>query len=295
MRSSGDRDARAELPGFIEWAASLEPPPPLPEVQPSDVAVIIYTSGTTGKPKGVMLTQGNIVAEISSALQVIRVDENDNLLCLLPLQHVFASIINVLVPLWLGAQVTFIDTLKRAEIMEALQQAGITILATVPQFFYLFHGRISEELGRKPAPMRAPVSTHDAAERLLRPPLASESRESVLRPHTPQLRQPSPPVRERRLGFRSAGGPGFPRSRPDDPPGLRAHRNHRRLQHHAGREQRHRLGRPPTPGTSTSRSRSPTRTGIGEVLIRGPGGHEGLLQESRRDRRGGARRLVLLG
>ena len=150
----GDRDARSELPGFIEWGASQPGEPSLPEVAPSDVAVIIYTSGTTGNPKGVMLTQENIVSEIGSVLQVIHADEHDNLLCLLPLQHVFASILNVLIPLWLGAQVTFIDTLKRSEILEALQQAGITILATVPQFFYLFHGRIQEELGRKQALVR---------------------------------------------------------------------------------------------------------------------------------------------
>jgi long-chain acyl-CoA synthetase len=151
---SGDRDARSELAGFIDWGASQPDSPALPEVKPADVAVIIYTSGTTGKPKGVMLTQGNIVAEISSVMKVIRADENDNLLCLLPLQHVFASILNVLIPLWLGAQVTFIDTLKRSEILEALQQAGISILATVPQFFYLFHGRIQEELKHQHALVR---------------------------------------------------------------------------------------------------------------------------------------------
>ena len=146
--------ARAELSGLIDWAANLPHPPPLPECQPSDIVTIIYTSGTTGTPKGVMLTQANIVGELQSIFGAIHADENDALLCLLPLQHVLASVINVLVPLYLGGQVVFADTLKRSEILQALEEAGITILATVPQFFYLFHDRIQEELSRKSAVTR---------------------------------------------------------------------------------------------------------------------------------------------
>lgn len=150
----GDRDARTELGGLIEWAEALSPAPALPECGPSDVVTVIYTSGTTGAPKGVVLTQSNIVGEIRSILGGIRADENDALLCLLPLQHVLASVINVLVPLYLGAQVVFADTLKRTEILKALEEAGITILATVPQFFYLFHTRIRDELAKQSPPIR---------------------------------------------------------------------------------------------------------------------------------------------
>ncbi len=147
--SPGEHDPRKELTGLIEWAANLPDPPALPECQPSDIVTIIYTSGTTGTPKGVVLTQSNIVGELQGIFGVIDADENDALLCLLPLQHVFASVINVLVPLYLGAQVVFADTLKRTEILQALEEAGITILATVPQFFYLFHNRIQDELSKK--------------------------------------------------------------------------------------------------------------------------------------------------
>jgi long-chain acyl-CoA synthetase len=149
------RGSRREFSAFLRSAESSEPRPALPGAAPDDVAVIIYTSGTTGRPKGVMLTHANLVAEIVSVLEIIPVDENDTLLCLLPLQHVFASVVNVLIPLYVGARVTFVDTLKRSEILEALEAAGITILATVPQFFYLFHDRIREELGKKPAIVRA--------------------------------------------------------------------------------------------------------------------------------------------
>jgi long-chain acyl-CoA synthetase len=147
----GDRDARAELAGLIDWTVGLPTPPSLPESRPEDIATIIYTSGTTGTPKGVMLTHDNIVSELQSIFGAIHADENDALLCLLPLQHVLASIINVLFPMYLGGQVVFADTLKRTEILKALEEAEITILATVPQFFYLFYNRIQEELSKKSA------------------------------------------------------------------------------------------------------------------------------------------------
>jgi long-chain acyl-CoA synthetase len=146
--------APRDLPGFVEWGSNLSPAPVLPDLQPSDVAVIIYTSGTTGKPKGVMLTQGNIAAELDSIFDVAYLDENDVALGLLPLQHVLSSIVSVLTPLSLGGNIAFVDSLKRAEILEALEQAGITLVPTVPQFFYLFHKRIEEELKRKPAVAR---------------------------------------------------------------------------------------------------------------------------------------------
>lgn len=144
----GDHDVRAELSGLADWGLALNPAPGLPESTPDDWVVLIYTSGTTGRPKGVMLTQTNIMAQITGILSFVPLDENDTLLCLLPLQHVMASIINVLLPLTVGAKVVFIDTLKRAEILEALEAGGVTVLLAVPQFFYLFYDQIQEELNR---------------------------------------------------------------------------------------------------------------------------------------------------
>src|SRR5438034_1042558 len=151
---AGEKDGRRLLADFVSWAGSLDPAPELPPARVQGVAFIIYTSGTTGKPKGVVLTHENILSEIAGILRVVHCDDKDALLCMLPLQHVFASMVNVLTPLSVGAQVAFVDTLKRSEILQALQEAGITILATVPQFFYLFHGRILEEVNKKPPVVR---------------------------------------------------------------------------------------------------------------------------------------------
>ena len=142
--------APKDLKSLVDWSLSSDPAPSLPVPKPSDIVEILYTSGTTGRPKGVMLTQENILSEIVASLTAIHVDEKDNVLCLLPLQHVFAFVDTVLCPLSVGAQVTFIDTLKRSEVLKALEETGITVLPTVPEFFYLLHRQIDDELAKKP-------------------------------------------------------------------------------------------------------------------------------------------------
>ncbi len=126
----------------------------LPDRDLGETLTILYTSGTTGVPKGVMLSEANVTFEIRAVLATFSAGPDDNLLCLLPLHHILPLAMNLLTPLWMGAQVTFADTLKRAEILAALESAGVTILVTVPQFFYMFQARIHEELSRKPTAVR---------------------------------------------------------------------------------------------------------------------------------------------
>jgi long-chain acyl-CoA synthetase len=153
----GDQIAKDMGDGFssfdemTERALCDENPPEIGESASSDVVVVIYTSGTTGRPKGVPLTHANVMHEMRAIFSALRITSDDSFLCLLPLQHVLASIINVLVPLYKGGYVVFADTLKRAELMQALSEACVTVFVTVPQFFYLIHNRIQEELSRRPA------------------------------------------------------------------------------------------------------------------------------------------------
>lgn len=56
-------------------------------VQPGDIATIIYTSGTTGEPKGVMLTHGNLVSNVTTTAGLFDFSEKDTVLSFLPLSH----------------------------------------------------------------------------------------------------------------------------------------------------------------------------------------------------------------
>jgi acyl-CoA synthetase (AMP-forming)/AMP-acid ligase II len=62
-----------------------------PDVQPDDVCIIMYSSGTTGRPKGVELTQANIIAHTVNAHEGFEFDEGDKNMVSMPLFHVGGS------------------------------------------------------------------------------------------------------------------------------------------------------------------------------------------------------------
>ena len=73
---------------YESWLAGSEPTGQDPAVQPDDVCLVMYSSGTTGRPKGVMLTQKNMVLHTQRAAKGITYDEGDMPLVAMPLFHV---------------------------------------------------------------------------------------------------------------------------------------------------------------------------------------------------------------
>jgi acyl-CoA synthetase (AMP-forming)/AMP-acid ligase II len=59
-----------------------------PSVSPDDPALIIYTSGSTGRPKGVMLSHTNLISNVSSANEWVRLTHQDSILVLVPLSFI---------------------------------------------------------------------------------------------------------------------------------------------------------------------------------------------------------------
>ena len=135
----------------LHHVASLEVPDsflPTAERTRDDPAVILYTSGTTADPKGVVLTNGNLLAERDAAFQIVTVSEKDSVLGVLPLFHALAQLANLLLPFLVGARVVFLESVSSTSLVRALSEQRITIFACVPQFFYLSHQRISQEVAR---------------------------------------------------------------------------------------------------------------------------------------------------
>jgi long-chain acyl-CoA synthetase len=121
---------------------------------PADTAVILYTSGTTSDPKGVVLTHGNLLAEREGALSIVSVSERDCVLGVLPLFHALAQMANLLLPFSVGARVVFLEAVNTSELLRGLAERGVTIFVCVPQFFYLIHQRVMQEVTRAAAPKR---------------------------------------------------------------------------------------------------------------------------------------------
>ncbi|HSK45330.1 MAG TPA: AMP-binding protein [Candidatus Binatia bacterium] len=112
----------------------------------TDNAVLLYTSGTTSDPKGVTLTHKNLLAEADAIFSAIQVTPNDAILGVLPLFHALAQVANLLMPLVIGAKIVYLETLNTTELLRALSERGITLFCCVPQFFYLIHERVMQQV-----------------------------------------------------------------------------------------------------------------------------------------------------
>lgn len=120
----------------------------------TDAAVIMYTSGTTSDPKGVTLTHKNLLAESIGIFNAVEVTANDAILGVLPLFHALAQVANLLMPLVVGARIVYLEALNTTELLRALSERGITLFCCVPQFFYLIHERVMQQVKARPAPAR---------------------------------------------------------------------------------------------------------------------------------------------
>ncbi len=114
-----------------------------------EVAALLYTSGTTADPKGVMLTHGNLLGEVTAVFDWVDLGPTDALLGVLPMFHVLAQMANLMIPLVKGARVVYLETLNTTELLRALRERDITAFAVVPQFFYLIHERIFQEVTKR--------------------------------------------------------------------------------------------------------------------------------------------------
>jgi long-chain acyl-CoA synthetase len=129
--------------------ATCEPIAPPFSVQPTDLAEILYTSGTTGRPKGTMLTQANLVAELEALCSVVHpiVESGPlTLLSILPLSHVFEQVIGFLLALRVGATVVYLETVRPSAIADALRSEEITAMLVVPRFLALLRDEIRRGL-----------------------------------------------------------------------------------------------------------------------------------------------------
>ena len=111
--------------------------PPLPEVAVDDLALLQYTGGTTGVAKGVMLTHGNLVAnvmQISAWLPSLNCGE-ERFICVLPFFHVFGMTAAMNWPIYLAATMTLLPRFETKDFLKTINKSGPTIALLVPTIF----------------------------------------------------------------------------------------------------------------------------------------------------------------
>jgi long-chain acyl-CoA synthetase len=114
-----------------------------------DLAVIIYTSGTTGRPKGAMLSHGNLLHNVESLRIVLEAAQVDRMAVLLPLFHSYVLTVGLFLPLLVGGSLVLVKSLNQPrQILQELCARQATILPSIPPFF--------RALAASPGPMKLP-------------------------------------------------------------------------------------------------------------------------------------------
>ena len=110
--------------------------------QADDIASVVYTSGTTGRPKGAMLSHGNFTANVEQTLQRVKFFAEDHHLLILPLFHVFAFTLSLLIPLRTGAQISFARTMRSVPLDMA--ELKPSVFMAVPLLAELLYARATK-------------------------------------------------------------------------------------------------------------------------------------------------------
>lgn len=106
-----------------------------PDTADTDAAVILYTSGTTGKPKGAILTHGNLYSNAKSVSDFLHMNENDIVITTLPMFHVFCLTVALNAPLLNGATILIDPKFSPKEIFKLAKEYKPTVFAGVPTMY----------------------------------------------------------------------------------------------------------------------------------------------------------------
>ena len=128
-------------------------PFPGAEIDPGDPLQIVFTSGTTAEPRGVVITHGNVLAniaplesEIQKYLKYERFVHPVRLLNLLPLSHVFGQFLGIFLPQLLGGTVVLQNTLRPTEIISVVRRERVSVLVAVPRVLESLKDKIERDL-----------------------------------------------------------------------------------------------------------------------------------------------------
>lgn len=113
-------------------------------VLPSDILEIVYTSGTTSLPKGVIITNKNLVSDVLSMIETVPFSSSNTFLSLLPLSHLFEQNVGALIPFFLGCRVIYMHSIKPSVLQKALNEEKVTAMATVPAYMKIFKEKIED-------------------------------------------------------------------------------------------------------------------------------------------------------
>ncbi|HLT26596.1 MAG TPA: AMP-binding protein [Zeimonas sp.] len=131
----------AEHPGLVDAVLAAQ--------TLDDIALMIYTSGSTGKPKGAMISYRNIRGVVPGIVDRLELGPDTTHLSYLPLCHVAEQMLTTFVPIYIGSQVAFGESIRTVQ--EDLREIAPTMFLGVPRIWEKLHASIlirMQETGR---------------------------------------------------------------------------------------------------------------------------------------------------
>jgi acyl-CoA synthetase (AMP-forming)/AMP-acid ligase II len=141
--AAGLEQHREELPTLREIVAAPGADPAAPlrgrgsladpaAIEPGEIASFVYTSGTTGRPKGAMLTHGNLLTNAWQLGEPLPVGRRDTMGMVLPLFHVNAQVVTTVIPMFLGAQVAMWERFSASQFWAEVARFEPVTFSSVP-------------------------------------------------------------------------------------------------------------------------------------------------------------------
>lgn len=135
----------AETAGEIAEAKLYALHPDRVDDVPPETALILYTSGTTGKPKGVMLTQSNLLAETGYIADGHGLTREDTAMLILPLFHINGLVIGFLTPFYRGITLVVPPKFSAGHFWEQVRCYGVKWVSAVPTIISIIMSRTADD------------------------------------------------------------------------------------------------------------------------------------------------------
>jgi long-chain acyl-CoA synthetase len=152
--------AEAELPETIffsdvdEATKGVEPFTGTVQIEEDDEAIIIYTSGTTGKPKGCLLTHGNLIANARQIADWMGFGPDDRLLTVMPLFHMNAVSVTTMSALYAGGSTVVSPKFSASRFWEIIEKYQVTSFGSVATMLSMLLSISSEQERRDTSSLR---------------------------------------------------------------------------------------------------------------------------------------------
>ena len=124
-----------EAPEATPFASLLNSDGKFPHVEidtREDLVALPYSSGTTGLPKGVMLTHYNLVSNLCQMEGLSYFSQNDTLICVLPLFHIYGLVVILNMGLYTGSTIVTLPRFELEQFLKTVQDYEVTLAHLVP-------------------------------------------------------------------------------------------------------------------------------------------------------------------